>query len=44
MSDVTEVPGLDVNRVQHLADTIRASIERGEYWGARILFARHGRL
>ena len=44
MSDVTEVPGLDVNRVQHLADTIRAATERGEYWGARILLARHGRL
>ena len=23
MSDVTEVPGLDVDRVQYLADTIR---------------------
>ena len=44
MTDVTEVPGLDVARVQHLADTIRADTERGHYWGARILLARHGRL
>ena len=44
MSDVKEVPGLDANRVQYLADTIRADTERGEYWGARILLARHGRL
>jgi CubicO group peptidase (beta-lactamase class C family) len=44
MSDVTEVPGLDANRVQYLADTIRADTERCEYWGARILLARYGRL
>jgi CubicO group peptidase (beta-lactamase class C family) len=44
MSDVTEVPGLDANRIQHLADTIRADTERGDYWGARILVARHGRV
>jgi CubicO group peptidase (beta-lactamase class C family) len=44
MSDVTEVPGLDASRIQHLADTIRADTERGYYWGARILFARHGRI
>jgi CubicO group peptidase (beta-lactamase class C family) len=44
MSDVKEVPGLDATRAQYLADTIRADTERGEYWGARILLARHGRL
>src|SRR5580704_4583667 len=44
MSDVTEDPGLDVSRIQHLADTIRADTERGDYWGARILVARHGRV
>lgn len=44
MSDVTEVPGLDPCRMQYLADTIRADTERGEYWGARILVARHGRV
>lgn len=44
MSDVTEVPGLDAARIQHLADTIREDTERGDYWGARILVARHGRL
>jgi CubicO group peptidase (beta-lactamase class C family) len=44
MIEVPEVPGLDAGRVQHLADTVRADIDRGEYWGARILFARHGRI
>lgn len=44
MNEVREVPGLDAGRVQHLADTVRADTGRGEYWGARILFARHGRL
>jgi CubicO group peptidase (beta-lactamase class C family) len=44
MSDVTEVPGLDASRIQHLVDTIRADTERGDYWGARILFARHGQV
>jgi len=44
MTDAVEVPGLDAGRVQYLADTIRADTESGKYWGARILFARHGRL
>ncbi len=44
MNDVTEVSGLDANRIQYLADTIRADTERGDYWGARILIARHGRI
>jgi CubicO group peptidase (beta-lactamase class C family) len=44
MTDAVQVPGLDVQRVQYLADTIRADVERGEYWGARLLFARHGRV
>ncbi|MGA8707334.1 MAG: serine hydrolase domain-containing protein [Steroidobacteraceae bacterium] len=44
MTDAVQVPGLDLARVQYLADTIRADIERGEYWGARILFARRGRV
>jgi CubicO group peptidase (beta-lactamase class C family) len=44
MTDAMQVPGIDPDRIQYLADTIRADIERREYWGARILFARHGRL
>jgi CubicO group peptidase (beta-lactamase class C family) len=44
MNDVTEVSGVDANRIQHLADTIRADTERGDYWGARIMIARHGRV
>jgi CubicO group peptidase (beta-lactamase class C family) len=44
MTDAVQVPGLDVDRVQYLADTIRADVDRGEYWGARVVFARHGRV
>jgi CubicO group peptidase (beta-lactamase class C family) len=44
MTDAVQVPGLDLDRVQYLADTIRADVERGEYWGAHIVFARHGRV
>lgn len=36
--------GMDAERIAHLKHIVQADVERGEYWGARILVARHGRL
>lgn len=37
-----KVPGLSEARLRHLVETISSSVDRGEYWGARIMVARHG--
>ena len=36
--------GLDADRLVHLRQVIEKDVERGAYWGARIIVARHGRI
>jgi CubicO group peptidase (beta-lactamase class C family) len=36
--------GLNAERLRHLQEVIAADTERGRYWGARIIIARHGEI
>ena len=41
---VTDVPGLERRFLEILDETVRADIERGDYHGANLVVARHGRV
>ena len=36
--------GLNADRIAHLERTMRTDVDKGEYWGARIIIARHGEI
>jgi CubicO group peptidase (beta-lactamase class C family) len=44
MNNEADTRGLDPDRLAHLRRVIEMDVERGTYWGARIIVARHGKI